>query len=364
MFSFRNKRILIISPEGWGRSFLSKHHYAQTLAESGAEVWFLAPGNGHEMKPFPNLKLTVLFHEGTRGLRHIPRFLAHRMMRREARQIESITGGRFDVVWSFDSSRLFDLSVFDGAFRIYHMVDERNDFNLSVIASTADICLAVTSSMVSRLSVHNRRSYFVQHGHIPGSDVDVALPAGKNKIRALYAGNLRMQFLDWELIGKVVRSFPDVDFYFVGSRGGGNMNPGDWPVHPEMLRLHEYPNVILTGEVDYAALNSFMQQSDILLLMYDAKRFPDEVANSHKILSYLSSGKVVVATYTREYDGMGLLEMATDQESYMSILKEVADNKDAYNNPALMSKRMSYANEHTYMKQLTRIEELISKVKS
>jgi glycosyltransferase involved in cell wall biosynthesis len=244
------------------------------------------------------------------------------------------------------------------------MVDERNDFNLSVIASTADICLAVTSSMVSRLSVHNRRSYFVEHGHVPGSDVHVALPAGKNKIRALYAGNLRMQFLDWELIGKVVRSFPDMDFYFVGSTGGGNMNPGDWPVHPEMLRLHEYPNVILTGEVDYATLNSFMQQSDILMLMYDAKRFPDEVANSHKILSYLSSGKVVVATYTREYDGMGLLEMATDQESYMSILKEVADNKDAYNNPALMSKRMSYANEHTYMKQLTRIEELISKVKS
>ncbi len=38
-----NKVILIISPQAWGKMFLSKHHYAIELAKLGNEVYFLNP---------------------------------------------------------------------------------------------------------------------------------------------------------------------------------------------------------------------------------------------------------------------------------------------------------------------------------
>jgi energy-coupling factor transporter ATP-binding protein EcfA2 len=41
----KGKNILVISPEAWGKSKLSKHHYALTLAAIGNKVWFLQPPN-------------------------------------------------------------------------------------------------------------------------------------------------------------------------------------------------------------------------------------------------------------------------------------------------------------------------------
>ena len=43
MDSLRNKTILIISPQAWGKMFLSKHHYAIELAKRGNAVYFLNP---------------------------------------------------------------------------------------------------------------------------------------------------------------------------------------------------------------------------------------------------------------------------------------------------------------------------------
>ncbi len=37
------KTILLISPESWGKSFVSKHHYAVELAKKGNIVYFLNP---------------------------------------------------------------------------------------------------------------------------------------------------------------------------------------------------------------------------------------------------------------------------------------------------------------------------------
>ena len=38
-----NKTILVISPQAWGQMYLSKHHYALTLAQLGNTVYFLNP---------------------------------------------------------------------------------------------------------------------------------------------------------------------------------------------------------------------------------------------------------------------------------------------------------------------------------
>ena len=37
------KKILLISPQAWGKMFVAKHHYAVELSRSGNEVYFLNP---------------------------------------------------------------------------------------------------------------------------------------------------------------------------------------------------------------------------------------------------------------------------------------------------------------------------------
>ena len=52
MSALTNKTILIISPQGWGDMFISKHHYAIELAKKGNTVYFLnPPGEGGAVKP-------------------------------------------------------------------------------------------------------------------------------------------------------------------------------------------------------------------------------------------------------------------------------------------------------------------------
>src|SRR6186713_730734 len=43
MPSLRNRTILIVSPQSWGKMYVSKHHYAIELANYGNKVYFLNP---------------------------------------------------------------------------------------------------------------------------------------------------------------------------------------------------------------------------------------------------------------------------------------------------------------------------------
>ena len=39
----RNKKVLVLSPQSWGKMRISKHHYALKLAALGNEVCFVNP---------------------------------------------------------------------------------------------------------------------------------------------------------------------------------------------------------------------------------------------------------------------------------------------------------------------------------
>ena len=50
----KNKIILLISPEAWGKSFVSKHHYASYLSKNNT-VCFLNPVKGAKINAFGNV---------------------------------------------------------------------------------------------------------------------------------------------------------------------------------------------------------------------------------------------------------------------------------------------------------------------
>ncbi len=132
MIVLKNKRILIISPEAWGNSHVSKHHYAITLAKRNNQVYFLSPAkdnieNSIEAKPHPDHKnLTLInYHPILKGKSRLPRFVKDFLNKLEINKLSKVWS-QLDIVWSFDPFRFQRLSDFNAKLKIYHPVDVHN----------------------------------------------------------------------------------------------------------------------------------------------------------------------------------------------------------------------------------------------
>ena len=61
----KGKTILILSPQSWGKMFVSKHHYAIGLAKKGAVVYFLNPPDQENHQPKGDI--TIMPSEQQKG---------------------------------------------------------------------------------------------------------------------------------------------------------------------------------------------------------------------------------------------------------------------------------------------------------
>ncbi len=95
------KTILLISPEGWGQNFVSKHHYAAYLAKH-CTVYFLNPvsasnktilGSVHgEIKPISKNLFTVSYQNIIPKLNAFPKFIQSIIYKKQAKQIQKLIG--------------------------------------------------------------------------------------------------------------------------------------------------------------------------------------------------------------------------------------------------------------------------------
>lgn len=356
----QNKNILLISTEPWSHLHVSKHHYAINLAQRGNTVFFLNPPEKKKTFKITETEYQNLFsihYSGfIKGLRKFPAFLQKFFMRRKFSEIEIKCGIKFDVVWSFDNSLFFNFDgIPDDVVCISHIVDMNQNFNFTKACRTADVCFAVTNEILNLQKRFNHHSYKINHGYnIPGNPKKVTLP-GAQRLKCFYAGNLDIQYLDWEVLMELVTTFPHVDFVFAGS----------WKDDKRKKALTAYPNFHYLGILHSNELNNYYSSSDILLIFYYYEKFPDQLTNSHKIMEYLGSGKIIVSNWLKEYmNQLDLFEMAEKRSEIKTIFKEVADNIDLYNSADRMKARIEFALNNTYYNQINRIERILSSVKS
>jgi hypothetical protein len=81
-------------------------------------------------------------------------------------------------------------------------------------------------------------------------------------------------------------------------------------------------------------------------------------SNSHKIIEYLSTGKVVISSHISSYEKTDLIEMVDEftNEKFPDLFKKIISNLTYYNSPEQQKKRIEYALDNTYKKQIERIE--------
>ncbi len=366
---FKNKNILIISSDAWGTNFVSKHHYATLLAQNGNRVFFLNPKTSQKLEggvritPVSSNLSVVDYNESFKGNSYGPSFLARWLQRLEVLKLSAAIGCALDVVWSFDPFRLQFLEDWQASWKIYHPVDFHDTAREWRAAKSADVILASSNLILRKFNPIDKPKALIHHGlaaHFLAPKIKrLALP-GRFKVRVGYVGNLLYRYMDWSALFEIIEKHPRIGFYFIGPSDEAS-NLGGWkPFVENVKRLRALPNVFLIGAKPSAELPAYLKSMDLFLMAYTGRKDLERLANPHKILEFLSTGKAVVSHYIDQYsDKRDLICMAESNDGLPALFQKVVSDLPKYNSKTLAWKRMEFSAQNTYSRQLKRIEDIL-----
>jgi hypothetical protein len=378
-----NKVILILSPQSWGSMLLSKHHYALELAKRGNVVYFLNPPDNDHWN-FKSGKGRIQIHSSPLhanlflidqklffpyNLKFHSRRLYNILIKKQIWDILRELGRPVDIVWSFDLGNLFPLSFFDKKiYKVFHPVDEPGDPNAIFAGSGADILFSVTKEIMEKYHAFGIPSYFINHGladeFIPEEKASLST---KKPISIGMSGNLLRPDLDRKILLQIIRENPEAIFHFFGSYSASQSNIGaatGREAEHFIETLKSIPQVVLHGVLKTDELAEELNGMDALLICYDMQLDQSKGTNYHKVMEYLSTGKVVISnniTTYREYPALvRMIAERSDNETLPALFKETIGNLDKWNAFAFVNERKSFARDNTYRKQLDRIDQHIA----
>jgi glycosyltransferase involved in cell wall biosynthesis len=359
---FEALHIWIISPEPWGVNFLSKHHYAFELAKMGNFITFIETEHTENLlKVAPEHKnIRLLGWKSGKGQRYLPNFISRILQRRESKKIQRLTKHKPDLIWSFDNSRLYQLNALEpGAKCIHHVVDLNQQFQLKQASKTSDLGVC-TTRFIQELMIPYQPNTIVMHHGCQLRQVAAWQPHHRNST-VMYLGNLMIPLLDRELVLQAIEDHPEVEFRFVGSFGADNLNnrvPKDSVKF--IKQLMEFSNVVLTGAVSQDHLDRELSKADLFIIAYKTEE-AEQVANPHKLMELLSTGRAILSNELDSFkDQTDLISMAPNGEEWLVQLSHLLRRIPEINSPEVAHNRQKFALNHTYAKQIARIEKALN----
>lgn len=364
--TFRNKKILIISPQEWDHIKVSKHHYALELAKRGNEVYFLnPPSKTYEYLSFRKTKITdqLSLIENSLFFPYQLKFhadwLFKKLLRLHVKRILNFIG-QVDIVWSF-SSYYTNLRAFDAKTTIFHPVDRIKEKDFLTPGDSADYLFGVTEDIVN--SFNHPKKQLINHGlsSLFFKEEYGSYQLDENNINVCYCGNLNAPTMDRKLILNLVKENANVNFHFVGPYSESEEIAGEF-----VTELKNSNNVKLSGKLLPEEVADEYAKMDAFILCYDKTssfaQNRNKSGNSHKILEYLSTGRVLISSNIGFYENNdGLIEMLKGDanEGYGDLFKRVVQNLAHYNSENNIKKRLQFARENSYQKRIEEIEQFI-----
>ena len=99
----------------------------------------------------------------------------------------------------------------------------------------------------------------------------------------------------------------------------------------------------------------------MFLICYETEKNADIVANPQKLIEYLSVGNVIVSSLLLDHSANSdLVLMAKQNKELPALFKQVQKEILHYNTDELRKKRVAFALDHTYEKQLQKLEKIVS----
>lgn len=377
-FSFKDKTIIIISQQDWGKMFISKHHYAVTLAKAGSQVYFLNSPEKSDALKSGEVRIEPTAYDNLNVIKHrffYPYIIKHKfkalhkfLLTYHIKNVLKKVGQKVDVVWSFDVSNTIPLKSFaQNSFKIFMPVDEPKMPEGADGAVGANVLFSVTEEIITKYDTTHTPALFVNHGV---ADMFIGnVEYGERTSRQLQvglSGNFLRPDIDWPTLKSIVTEHPDVAFNFWGAYNSANANLSDsntsTAAHPEKI-LANLPNVCFHGAVDAAKLAGCLKEMDAFLICYDIDKDQSGGTNYHKVLEYIATGKVVISNNITTYSALpDLVTMPVERNNIKlpELFSAVINNLQEYNSPNRQQNRVAYAQQHSYANNIRRIEEFIT----
>lgn len=362
---FKDSVIYVFSPQPWQYLQISKHHYARELAKENRVYFVTPPLHGNRFSFSVNEEKKNLFVLSyTLAVPGFLRFKFPSIYKQIIRIYMSHvlrTGlPPADVAFDFGCYQQFDsMNFIKARHKIFFPVD---DFEtLKPDDRGADLVLTVSKNIQAKFPVG--KCHFINHGlaeEFSKKALSHTSPwVAREVIKAGCSGNLFIRFLDTEILRKLIENHPAVEFHFFGSHEANPSVP--WQVKWKGFLLNS-PNVRLHGILSTYDLVEAYDEIDVFLLCYKPDYVNYHGENSHKVLEYLSTGRVLVSTHLTIYSNTDLFEMTPfdENEKLLEIFSKVIASLQKYNSENMKELRVKFALNNTYGSQLSRIRNLIS----
>jgi hypothetical protein len=276
-------------------------------------------------------------------------------------------------VWSFDLGNYFPFDFFtDSELKIFHPVDEPLNFDAIASAKNSDIIFSVTNEILEKYNHLSIPKHFVNHG-VSQSFLQSAIINKKGDSKPIHvglSGNLRRKDIDRETLLKIVGMHKDLIFDFWGEYKSSINSLQKENVETDIFieKLHAYPNVRFHGILGPEKLAEAYQNTDVFLICYDVVRDQSKGTNYHKILEFLSTGKVIVSNNVSTYSNLpNLIQMIYERDNndnLPELFNKVIVDLQKYNTVALQQERIAFAKECSYENNLLKIDRFINQLQS
>lgn len=373
------KTILIISPQNWGKMFLSKHHYAIELAKRGNNVYFLNPPHQAEIRFKNCVRIKESGYKGLSLIEHhlyFPYWLKfkarsvfHFLMKWHLIKILKQINRPLDVVWSFDIGNLIPFYLFQSkTYKIYHPVDEPESMESIRAAQGSNVIISVTNEILDKYVSYKINRYLINHG-LSQDFIDVQkneLFSCNDAIQIGLTGNFLRPDIDRETLNLIISENPNVNFNLWGvCKRGSNIGDGEDKKSEEFIdSLEKFENVKFHGQFEARLLSKQIQNMDAFLICYDINLDHSKGTNYHKIMEFLSTGKVIISNnvtaYANKPELVQMVASRTDNEDLPQLFKHVLNDIAFHNSATKRLYRRSYALENSYERQIEKIEKFIN----
>lgn len=353
----------VVSPQRWDDIHVSKHHYAIALADRGWRVVFIDPptslGKPGQIQLFETevprvsrLRYQTFFPY---WLKFHARSAFDFLMTYQARRLVG-AAGQPDLVWDFDNAYQFrDLRPFGAKLALFHLVDDVGPRGLG--DKKADHFFYLHDSFCLNAGREALPSHQIGHGlgqiHAEMARAAVERPQEQRAPHIGLVGNLAAPWIDWSSVAEMVRRHPEARFTFWGPLPKVDL---ELPLRALLAN----PSVQFPGATSSQRIVEQARGVDVWLLPFRTEKLLGGPLNSHKVLEYLATGRVVVMNWLEAYASNPLVcHTARNQEQALpDLLDATLASLDVVNAPEMMARRRTFALERSYSAHLDRIEEI------
>lgn len=365
------KKAIVVSPQLWGKMFISKHHYAVELSKLGFEVFFVNPPKETKLGGLPRVKIEATEYENLVTVNHTLFFsnyfkfhlpFLHHILIFVQRWLLLKKIGKPDIILSFDLTNNFPLKGLVCK-KIFFAADEPRAEQNFVSARNADLIVSVSQHILDLYEKYfpKTKKLLINHGlseeflNIPRD-----LPKKDNGINIGLSGNFLFNDIDYPVLLQIVEENPEVKFHFYGNHSTeSNISADSSKANLDFLQQIKFStNCIFHGVLGKRELALELNQMDAFLICYDPQKGQSSGSNSHKILEFLSTGKVIFSSHFSYYEGTNLFVMNTSREDNSLIIKLLhkgISDLNQLNNSHLQEVRKGFSQENSYDQNLIKI---------